>query len=211
MRGYKTNKDVIKKVIRLRQKGNSLDEIIASTKLSRATAFNYMKGVEVLPEYRSVFRDKTKSAKLRSEENWEIARTTAKKYMQKPFSKSAYLIIATCLYWAEGAKMDFSLSNTDSNLVTTFLNCMYQLGVQKEDLRVTIRVYEDIDKKAAIKYWADVIGVSISQIRNVNILFGKKSGKLKYGMCRVRIRKGGRYLKLLKSAASELHSALTSP
>lgn len=59
-----------------------------------------------------------------------------------------------------------------------------------------------------IRYWAQIIGIPSNRILNVNILKGKKRGKLQYGMCRVRVTKGGNYLKLLQSVAKVITEKL---
>lgn len=129
---------------------------------------------------------------------WEKAKTKAKNIIS-PLSKKEKMIIVSCLYWGEGTKNDFSLSNSDPEMIKTFVSFLKEFGINKKDLRVTIRVYSDLDKQKAIKFWAKTIGVSDKKILNVNVLRGKKEGRLKYGMCRIRITKGGPYLKLIKS------------
>jgi hypothetical protein len=39
----------------------------------------------------------------------------------------------------------------------------------------------------------------LGEFVNVNILKGKKSGKCPFGMCRVRVKKGGNMLKYIKA------------
>jgi hypothetical protein len=58
------------------------------------------------------------------------------------------------------------------------------MGLDKERLRVNIRIYEDINAEKAIQYWARIVDIPKSQILSVNVLHGKKQGKLPYGMCR---------------------------
>lgn len=198
MRGRKINNREIKRIIELRRKGYSLPEITKIARRGNSTVFKYIRNVKILPKYYSVWREKQGGSKKRMLNEWHKARTKAGNLISSLNCKEK-IIIASCLYWGEGAKADFSLSNTDTGLIKTFVRCIEIMGVNKKDLRVTIRIYSDLDKNKAIKYWAKTIGISKKQILNVNILHGKKSGKLKYGMCRIRITKGGPYLKLIKS------------
>jgi hypothetical protein len=55
------------------------------------------------------------------------------------------------------------------------------------------------------------LNLPVSQIRSVNILKGKKVGKLEYGMCRVRVTKGERHFKLIMSMIDLIKSHLLSP
>lgn len=48
--------------------------------------------------------------------------------------------------------------------------------------------------------------IPLHQISNINILKGKKEGKLKFGMCRIGVKKGGKYFKLIISMINLLKS-----
>lgn len=198
MRGQKINNQKIKQIIKLREKGHSLPEIMKITKRGSSTVFKYIKNVKILPQYYKIWRYKQGGSRRRMLEEWKKAKAKARNIISS-LSKKEKMIIAACLYWGEGTKNDFGLSNTDAELIKTFVNFLKEFGINKKDLRVTIRVYSDLNKQKAIKFWAKTIGISDKKILNVNVLQGKKEGKLKYGMCRIRITKGGPYLKLIKS------------
>lgn len=115
------------------------------------------------------------------------------------------LIFLSALYWGEGSKRDFSLTNTDPELIKVFVEGLNGiLGIKAEDFRVSIRIYEDLDKEKCLTFWSGITGVPVKKFVNVDILKGKKSGKLKYGMCRLRIRKGGNMLKYLIALKREV-------
>lgn len=198
MRGTTTNRQEIDKIVDLRKKGRTISEIQAVTQRGRATILKYAKNVKILPRFHKRWENKQHSITLKRECELKRAKKQAKSLISK-ISKRDKLIIASCLYWGEGTKKDFNLSNTDPELIKTFINYIKYFGIKKKDLLITIRTYEDINRSEAIKYWATIIGIKENQIRNVNVLRGKKNGKLKYGMCRIRVRKGGYYLKLVKS------------
>ena len=82
-------------------------------------------------------------------------------------------------------------------MISTFLSCLKELGVKKDSLTIGIRIYEDIDRQKAINFWAKIIGVTADKIRHIDVLKGKKQGKLAYGMCRIRVVKSGYLLKLM--------------
>jgi hypothetical protein len=62
-------------------------------------------------------------------------------------------------------------------------------------LRISVRIYEDLDREICLDFWSKVVGIEKEKFVNVNILPGKKQGKLLYGMCRVRVTKGAPLLK----------------
>jgi hypothetical protein len=56
-----------------------------------------------------------------------------------------------------------------------------------------------MDEEMCLDFWSSVTGVSKDKFVNVDILEGKKKGKLKYGMCRIRVTKGGNLLKYIQA------------
>ncbi|TSC80784.1 MAG: Uncharacterized protein G01um101429_93 [Parcubacteria group bacterium Gr01-1014_29] len=120
-------------------------------------------------------------------------------------------LIATSLYWAEGSKKDFGLSNTDPDLIRLFLYTLRTtFGIQNSDLKISVRIYEDLNKKNCLKFWSEVTGIKLGKETSVNVLKGKKKGKLKYGMCRVRVKKGGLLLKEIFCIIKRLNQLIMS-
>lgn len=192
------DKKEVSQIVRLRQKGYSLPEIKKITGRGSATISKYIQGIEILPKYYNIWKIKQGGSKARAEHEWTKASNEVKKIIDY-LSKKERMLIASCLYWGEGTKAELNLTNADPDLIRVFVECLKDFGVTKDQLRVTIRIYEDIDRNRAISYWAGVMKISKSQILNVNVLQGKKSGKLKYGLCRVRVTRGAPYFKMLKS------------
>jgi len=192
-----SNRD-IEGIISLRQHGYTISEIKMSSGFGRGTISKYIQGIKILPEFLKHWKEKKMSSAVRCEQEKQKALLEARNFIRNITIKDK-LLIATCLYWAEGAKKDFSLSNTDPLLIKTFIQCLKELGIGKERLKVSIRIYEDLDKEKACVFWSNTIGIPKESIKSINVLKGKKKGKLEYGMCRVRVIKGGYYLKLIKS------------
>lgn len=182
----------------LRQKGHSLPEISRALGVSRTSVLRHIKGVEILPEHLSEWAGKrggSRRIRLRKE---ALAFNEGKELVGK-LSLKEKLLIVSALYWAEGTKGDFSLSNTDPKLIKVFVECMRELFHLKNDqIFINVRIYEDLDKDKCLSYWSSVVRVPKEHLRGVNVLAGKKRGKLEYGMCRVRIAKGGDILKKIK-------------
>ena len=185
---------VIKTIKELRSRGFSLPEIYKKTGVGYGSVFRHIKNVEILPEYKSLWAGKRKSSVKRKLDAEVKAISLAEKTISNLSDKDKAIIFAS-LYWAEGNKKDFNFTNTDPEMIRVFTNILRCLDIPKERLRVTIRIYEDLNKEKCIDYWAKIVGIPPSKIVNVNIIKGKKIGKLKYGMCRIRIVKGGNMLK----------------
>lgn len=199
MNGKRITKVEIKKIVELRKTGHSLPEIMAVVNRGSSTVFKYARNVNVDFPYRALLRIKQGGSRKRSEKQWMLANEKARALIGDSLDSKSKMLIAASLYWGEGAKKDFSLTNSDPRLIKIFTNFLRDFGVTRDQLRITLRVYEDLSKNKAIKFWSKLIGVPEGQILNVNVLRGKKMGKLKHGMCRIRVTKGGRYLKLIKS------------
>ena len=198
MRGARTSQIEINQIVRLRKRGHSLSEIRKITGKSNSLVSKYIQGVKILPRYYHAWKIKQGGSKARASTEWEKSKITAEKIVGS-LNRKEKLLIAACLYWGEGTKTELNLSNTDPDLVRVFVRCLEEIGVTKDKLRITIRVYDDINKDKAMEFWSGIIGIQKNQILNVNVLRGKKNGKLQYGMCRIRVTKGAPYFKIIKS------------
>jgi hypothetical protein len=134
----------------------------------------------------------------------------AKRFLRSPSDRDKLLFLSA-LYWAEGSKNDFGLSNTDPDLIRVFVDGLRSvLGVSDDKLRISVRIYEDLDRERCLMYWSSIVGIPKENFINVNVLSGKKKGKLEYGMCRVRVLKGGDLLKKLKGINQAMAESLSS-
>lgn len=196
MANKKTQEEIIRKIRYLRRKGSSLPEISATLGVPKTTVFRYTKDVEILPQFRDILRSKRGGSKKRKQIKELQALEEAKQFMH--LSDREKLLLISALYWGEGTKKDFGLSNTDPNLIKIFVSGLRQvLGVTDDRLGISVRIYEDLDKDKCLTFWSAIVGIPKDRFVGVNILIGKKKGKLPYGMCRVRVKKGGDLLKKL--------------
>ncbi|MFZ2522642.1 MAG: hypothetical protein WAX44_03135 [Minisyncoccia bacterium] len=99
----------------------------------------------------------------------------------------------------EGNKKELSIINSDPSLIRVVLSCLKELGISNNEIKVSLRLFEDIDKKEAVNYWSKFLNISRSMINHFEIKHGRKVGKLKYGMCRIRVKKSAKYFKLIMS------------
>ncbi|EKD64607.1 MAG: hypothetical protein ACD_50C00338G0012 [uncultured bacterium] len=194
----------IQKIRLLRQKGWSLPEIKKEINVGYGTIFRYVKNVPILPEYQKFWLEKRNSSKRRKKIAEEEAIKKAKQTILS-LSEKEKIIFLTALYWGEGSKHEFGLSNTDPDLVRVLINGLRQtLGISSDRLSLSIRIYEDLDREKCLKFWSGVTGVPVDKFISVNVLKGKKAGKLEFGMCRVRIKKGGNVLKYMVALRNEI-------
>jgi hypothetical protein len=189
------SKEIKEGLIRSRQQGLSIPEISRLHLVPKSTVLRWVKDVRILPKYHARWLERRNASKIISKKNWELATTRADTLIKRIDDHMLALVAAT-LYWAEGSKKDFSISNTDPVMIKTFLNILRKVfSVKDDDIKVSLRIYEDLDKKACLKFWSEITKVTLDERTSINVLKGSKRGKLKYGMCRVRVRKGGLLLK----------------
>lgn len=194
------NSAELQNILELRRTGHSIPEIAKITSRGKTTIWKLVHAVPINEAYIALWKGKQGGSKARAEKRWEIARSQVSELLPE-LSQSNYLIILASLYWAEGSKKEFTFTNTDPDMIKVLINCLRKLTVSNEDLIVSIRMYEDMvpRKREIIDFWAKIIGIPAGNISRINILAGKKEGKLAYGMCRIRIRKGEKYFKLIQS------------
>ncbi len=198
---FPLTKTEVKKIIKLRSLGHSVNEIQKITGKGKATISRYIQGVIVKPEYSQILKAKQGGSIYRADKKWGEANIEAAKYVSQLTKRDKMLILA-CLYWGEGNKTEFSVINSDPYLIKTIFDCLLDLGVTKDEVKFSLRIYEDMDIQMVQKFWSKTLGVSVSKLTSYVSLKGHKLGRLKYGMCRLRIRKGERYFKLIMSMIS---------
>lgn len=184
------------KIKNLRSQGHSVPEISRECQVPKSTVSRHVKGTDILPEYYPRWLERRNASKIISERNWKLAFQKAEQVMPASLTKKELALIAASLYWAEGAKRDFSFSNTDPEMIKVFISILKNIfQIKNEDLKISIRIYEDLDKTDCLRYWSGITGVILDHNTSVNVLKGSKKGKLQYGMCRIRVRRSGLLLK----------------
>jgi hypothetical protein len=189
----------IKKIRYLRARGYTIPEICSKLKIAKTTVFYYAEKVIILPEFIDSWRVKRGGSKKIKSLKEKNALKEAKMLL-KDISKREKILFISALYWAEGNKKDFMLTNTDPNLIRVFVDGLREIfNIKNERLKVSIRIYEDMNKEKCLDFWSKVVNLPKEQFQRISVLTGKKKGKLEFGMCRVRVSKGGDLLKQLKA------------
>ncbi len=190
------DREIVSRIKRLRVTGHSISEISKECGISPATASRYMRGITIKKQHLKRWLERRNASKIMSERNWDRAREAANSLVSK-LTRKELSLIGVSLYWAEGAKRDFMFSNTDSRMVRVFVTILKDIfQVSNDDLKISLRIYEDLNKKACLTFWSQITGINLTTRKtSVDVLKGSKRGKLKYGMCRIRVRKSSLLLK----------------
>lgn len=184
----------VREISNLRLKGASILEISSSLHIPKTTVFRYTKNLKIPQEFLSILLSKRGGSAQRKEEAERKSYEEGKKLIGVPSVRDKALFMAA-LYWAEGNKKDLIITNTNPYIIKIFLETIREaFKVGFEDIYGGLRIYADIDIEKSLSFWSKVTGID-KQKFSINILEGKKTGKLEYGMCRIRIKKGGMILK----------------
>lgn len=111
------------------------------------------------------------------------------------------------IYWGEGTKAALALVNGDPYLIRSFIQGLLAIGVKKDDIRLSFRIFSDMDENKTIDYWLEFLGFDRKQVGKSEIIEGNGQRKLEHGMCRVRVLKGGPYFKRVMSMIDLLKSS----
>ncbi len=184
----------ILKIKLLRNKGNSYTEIKKLVNVGHGTVYRYASTVKISPENMHVWKNKQSTSTLREKLAIEKAKLNAKRDIPSVTNKEK-LIFLTALYWGEGNKSDFIMNNSDPKMINVFVQGLRDLfDVKNDQLRANIRIFQDMDENTCKQYWSGVTKIPLSNFQHTEIIYGKKVGKLKYGMCRVRVKKATSYM-----------------
>lgn len=158
-----------------------------------------MKGVVVPKHLMRLLREHQGGAKERARALRENMKEEALRRISVLTQEHSFLLL-TALYWGEGTKKDFAIINSDPRLIQTFISCLDSLGIEKRRISIALRVHSNISIKKAKNFWSKTTKTPIEDIGKVEVVVGRKEGKLEHGMCRVRVRNGIRERILIQSA-----------
>ncbi len=204
------SKEEKEKIVELRQAGYSVPEISRLCSVSKATVLRYIKNVAILPQNYERWLARRNASKIISERQWVQARVLATQVLHGKYRDMA--LLTASLYWAEGAKKDFSFCNTDPKMIGFFVSALRKaFSVSDDRFTISLRLYEDLSKDDSIKHWSGVTGLDLPDTLSIAWLEGRKKGKLPFGMCIVRVKKPGLLFKTISAIIDEHIVEMASP
>lgn len=181
----------------LRQQGWSIPEIAAAIPASKSTVCRYCRQVAILPEFLDQWSMKRGGSHKKRLQKEARALEEAKVLINSLTDKEKLLYISA-LYWAEGNKKDLILINSDPALVLTFLKGLRDIfHIPDDRIRANIRIHSNLNHDDCLNYWSKLLDIPASNFCKTEVVEGNKKGKLQYGMCRLRVKKGSDMLKTL--------------
>ncbi|MEK7618441.1 MAG: hypothetical protein AAB410_04825 [Patescibacteria group bacterium] len=187
----------INKIKEMRQAGLSINEIVDALTIPKTTVWHHIQNVDIAPNILEILKSKRGGSAVRSRKEWVEAENKAEVILSSKDSK--LVISAAMLYWGEGGKKVCDITNTDPKLIQLYLKFLYDvLGMNNDNIKFAVRIFTGMSSEACLKYWSENLKVDQSKfILRYND--GGISGKAKYGICRITLKKGSRILKLMHS------------
>ncbi|MEU8469814.1 hypothetical protein AB0F30_18125 [Streptomyces sp. NPDC029006] len=85
-------------------------------------------------------------------------------------------LIGVGLYWAEGGKDKpydrrecVVFVNSDPGMIRVFLAWLRLVGVERDRIRYTVTIHENVDVAGAERYWADLVGAGTSAFNKTTL------------------------------------------
>ncbi len=182
---------LVKKAHDLRRVGDSLISISRKLGISKSTASEWCRNVELPNDIKSKMHDRWESGFKKGIEVMRIRRENAEEkrveiantlLQNRDISKNKELlkIYAALLYWCEGSKQPFTsvvFTNSDPSLVSAFLYCLRKgFNLFEEKFRVHLHLHDYHNETEQIKFWSDATHIPSSQFRKT---FNKQSNHIR--------------------------------
>lgn len=107
-------------------------------------------------------------------------------------NKNSAKVLLALLYWSSGAKYPSSnfvaFSNSDANLVKTFLNLLRQtFAISEPKIKIHLQLYSTQDQKKMTEFWTKLLSIPIKQFYQPTVTKPPKRSRPDYfGTCTVR-------------------------
>lgn len=182
---------LVKKAHNLRRDGDSLISISRKLGISKSTASEWCRNVELPTEIKVKMHEKWESGFKKGlevmknrRENGEAQRVKVACQLVKKVriqkNKNLLKIYAALLYWREGSKRPFTnvtFTNSDPALVSAFLYCFRGgFNLIDDKFRVHLHLHDYHNESVQIKFWSDVTRIPLSQFRKT---FNKESNHIR--------------------------------
>lgn len=197
MRGIALTIELTNKIQNLRKKGFSYSEISKKLNIPQTTVRNYAYSIKIESKFLEIWKSKRGgSAQLKLQKESKILEWAKKTIYD--ISTNEIMLFISALYWGEGSKRDLEIINSNPYLLCVFAEGLRKtFGVTNDRIKIMIRLFPGLNKDSCIKFWCQTLNIPTENVVGFEHVTGRsaKAGKLPYGMCRVRIRKGEYILK----------------
>lgn len=183
------SKEKIARLIRLRKRGHSINELVTLFQMSKTTIWYHIRSVKIPPLYQERIRARQGGSKIRKERDLLEAGKQSQFLLQGKDRYASSLL--AMIYWAEGNKKSFVFTNTDPDMIKLFLHIIQKtFNISKDRIMITVRYFTGMNRSACLTHWAKATKLP-KEVIKMYYNDGGNRGKSPFGICRVTIKKGG--------------------
>lgn len=203
------SREKIEKLKDARKKGMSILDLVKEFSMPKTTIWHHIHDIKLNKSQIRLIKSGQGGSKKRSESQWRDAKMEAERLL-KSAEKNFYILFAS-LYWAEGNKKGFIFTNTDGKMIKLFILILKKyFHIQQGDIKITIRVFSNLNEKRCVRYWSEILDFPKKEMR-VYMNDGGTKGKAEYGICRITVKNGGCLNKLITSLIYAIYNEVVLP
>jgi transcriptional regulator with XRE-family HTH domain len=163
------------KALIMRRQGMSYSQIKEKLGVSKSTLSGWLYS---MPLSEKRIRELQADSPIRIERYRNTMRAKREKKFTEAYQKMSHKIkklssrelflAGLFLYWAEGSKTTnaaIGLTNTNPNMLKFYIRWLKSFGVKRDQLRVSLHLYSDMNIKKQEKYWSKELSIPLSQFR----------------------------------------------
>lgn len=162
------------KALKLRKQGKSYSQIKNALGISKSTLSNWLHEFPLSKEQIRLLRDinEVRIERFRETMRQKRVKRLEQVYREQkdkilPLSKRELLIAGLFLYWGEGTKAvnsTFAIANTDPEILKFAIFWLTKiLGVKKEQIKIGLQLYRDMNVTKEMQFWSKVLDLSLLQ------------------------------------------------
>jgi hypothetical protein len=162
--------------IKLRNEGKTFNEILEVVKVGKGTLSVWLKNVPIFKSYKAEYERKVsfpcRMAADAMRNKWEKKRLEEDLNYNPPLN-DPFFMLGLGIYMGEGSKFSpslTSLSNSDPEIIKIFKKWIEKYFWEKNFYwRASVHIYDELNIEKDVKWWSEIIGLSISNFIKTQI------------------------------------------
>ncbi len=160
------------KALAMRKKGMSYSQIKEKLNVGKSTLSGWLDGFPLSEKRIRELRGNNPIRIERYRNTMRAKRNTRLEEVYKKaskdigtFSKRELFLSGLFLYWGEGTKAQNSLvalTNTNPAMLKIFIKWLGLFDIKREDLKVKLHLYSDMNIKQSVDFWSEELKIPIS-------------------------------------------------
>ena len=200
------DKSIINELIKSRKSGYSIPDLVRIYKIPKTTVWHHVHSIALSSEQQKTLRSRQGGSVRRREVFLQEAVLKAKKLLDG--ESREFVLILSMLYWAEGSKKVCEFINSDGKMIRLYLYVIRNIfKVKAESIKITVRIFTGMDENKCLIYWSEITKIDKRHFI-VRLNDGGTKCNTQYGMCRVTIRKGHTFLKLIHAIKNIIYDGI---